>query len=222
MRQYDFEASVGYWLCVSSHAVRRAFECRLAETGMTLRQWEVLAWLSCDGNASQAQLADCLGIEANTLGGVIDRMVRDGWIERSPHEEDRRRKRLTATPKAEAAWEESIEICRQVRQQAVAGISPAELTALKRVCETIRANLAGIGMTEDSDESMLDEVLLDVTNADVPQPRAKGPDVTKPHSKKGLPTTTSDLVADTNQEASPTQAPLERQQPESDGGPLLS
>lgn len=126
---------------------------------MTLRTWEVLAWLSCDGEVSQAELAECLGIEPHTLAVVLKRMEREGWIERSEHEEDRRRKRLTATPQAEAAWDQSIEICRQVRAQATAGISPAELTALKRVCETIRENLASLGF--DSVEPC-----LQTTNAD--------------------------------------------------------
>ena len=91
MLRYDFENSVGYWVCMTSHAIRRSLSVRLAEEGITLRQWEVLAWLACDGEVSQAELAECMGIEPPTLAGVLRRMERDGWLSRRCCENDRRR-----------------------------------------------------------------------------------------------------------------------------------
>ena len=70
-------------------------------------------------------------------------MVRDGWLERRCCEEDRRRNLVHPTPKAEAVWSRLSQICHEVRDQAVAGLSDAELAEFQRICERIRANLAG-------------------------------------------------------------------------------
>jgi DNA-binding MarR family transcriptional regulator len=140
--RYDFEDSVGYWICMTSHAIRRTLTTRLAEAGMTFRQWEVLAWLACDESVSQADLAECMGIEAPTLAGVLRRMERDGWLVRHTCTEDRRCNRLETTDKAAEVWQRAVEICHEVRAQATAGFSPEELVLLKRLCGDIRENLA--------------------------------------------------------------------------------
>jgi len=139
--EYDWETSVGHWICSTSHVLRRALSVRLADEGMTLRQWEVLAWMSVKGDFTQSKLAECLGIEPHTLAGVLDRMERDGWLERRPCEEDRRRKRVHPTEKAEAVWTQAVECCHQIRDQAVRGISAAELEAFRQTCAKIRTNL---------------------------------------------------------------------------------
>ena len=141
MLQYDFEESVGYWVTMTSHAMRRAIDLELTKENITLRQFEVLAWIAHEGEPSQVELADRLGIEAPTLAGILNRMERDGWLERHGCPEDRRRKRIRATPKAEAVWARMAECCRRVRVQATAGISDEELAQLKRTCERLRANL---------------------------------------------------------------------------------
>jgi MarR family transcriptional regulator for hemolysin len=140
--RYDFENSVGYWICMTSHAFRRTLSARLAEEGITLRQWEVLAWLACDGEVSQSELAECLGIEPHTLAGVVRRMERDGWLRRTSCADDRRRNRLVPTERGEEVWRRALQHCHAIREQAVAGFTPAELSLLKKLCAEIRANLA--------------------------------------------------------------------------------
>jgi len=141
--QYDFEQSVGYWVAVTAHAIRRALDTELARESITFRQWEVLAWISIAGDQSQAELADRLGIEAPTLAGILARMERDGWLERRACPMDRRKKRIRATSKAEAVWSRMVECCRRVRSRATEGLSDDDLRTLKRTCETIRENLGG-------------------------------------------------------------------------------
>lgn len=142
MLKYDFDESVGCWVAMAAHAMRRALDEALARENITLRQWEVLAWIAFEGEPSQAMLAERLGIEAPTLAGVIARMERDGWLERYSCPADRRKKRIRATPKAEAVWNRMVECCHGVRAQAVEGITAEELAVLRRVCDKIRLNLA--------------------------------------------------------------------------------
>src|SRR5690606_30438672 len=91
MLQYDFDESVGCWIALTNQALRRAVASRLADESITLRQWEVLACIALkEGELSQVELADMLGIEAPTLVGVLARMERDGWLNRVSCNQDRR------------------------------------------------------------------------------------------------------------------------------------
>jgi MarR family transcriptional regulator for hemolysin len=143
--EFDFENSLGYWICTTSHALRRALESELSAVGMTLRQWEVLACLAAESDPSQARMAEWLGIEPPTLAGVLSRMERAGWLDRESCCDDRRRNRICPTSKAEAIWRQTTEICHHIREQATAGFTPAELEQLKLTCERIRSNLAAAG-----------------------------------------------------------------------------
>lgn len=139
--KYDFEESVGCWITSTSHTMRRALDAELAKENITIRQWEVLAWLSFEGGLSQVELTDRLGIEASTVAGVLDRMERDGWLERYACEKDRRKKRIRPTSKAEAVWARMVACCLRVRERAIEGLSSEEVATLKRICEKLRSNL---------------------------------------------------------------------------------
>lgn len=142
MLQFDWENSVGYWICMTSAAMRRSLNAELAAQQITLRQWEVLACITLEGDLAQGDVAERLGIEAPTLVGILDRMERDGWLERYGCPEDRRRKRIRATEKAEAVWTRMVECAHRVRAKAIQGFSPDELGQLKQMCERLRVNLA--------------------------------------------------------------------------------
>jgi DNA-binding MarR family transcriptional regulator len=141
MLDYDFDESVGCWVHMTSRAIRRAIDLELAKEDITFRQFEVLACIALEGEQSQVELADRLGIEAPTLAGILSRMERDGWLERYGCPEDRRRKRIRVTPKAEAVWARMAECCRRVRIRATEGISQDDLENFKRICQKLRANV---------------------------------------------------------------------------------
>lgn len=143
MLRFDFENSVGYWIFATAHEFSCALNDELQTHGITYRQWEVLAWLSYAGEMSQAELAERIGIEAPTLVGVLDRMERDGWIQRIPSEADRRKKMIRPTPKVEPLWSQMIACGMRVRARALAGLTPEQLETMLAVLGTIRANLSG-------------------------------------------------------------------------------
>jgi DNA-binding MarR family transcriptional regulator len=139
--EYDYEDSVGYWLTTASHAIRRALEAELSRERITIRQWEVLTWLSLEGELTQADLAERMCVEAPTLTGILCRMERDGWLARHGCPDDRRCKRIRPTERAEAVWHRIAACGRRVRQQATQGLTAEELQTLKSLCARIRQNL---------------------------------------------------------------------------------
>jgi MarR family transcriptional regulator for hemolysin len=138
---YDFENSVGHWVCQASQILQRSFNEELAPQGVTFRQAQVLGCLALEGKLSQTDLADRMRIEPPTLVGIIDRMERDGWIRRSSDATDRRRKLIEALPASKPAWTKIIAAAKRVRNRATRGMTPTQLTQLKKLLHVVQANL---------------------------------------------------------------------------------
>ena len=141
MLEYDFENSVGFWICTASNAFQRAFNEELAPQGMTFRQAQVLGCLALEGTLSQTDLAERMRIEPPTLVGILDRMERDGWIRRDGDKQDRRRKLIQPTPEAKPAWSKVVAAAHGVRARATRGLSQQQLAQLKKLLAQVQSNL---------------------------------------------------------------------------------
>lgn len=148
LKQYDFEESVGYWVVLTAHAMKRALNEELAPHGVTLRQWQVLAWLALDGPLSQIELADRMDIEPATLVSVLGRMERDGWIRRDECPTDRRKRVVSPTAKAEPVWAKGVECALRVRARATRDFTPEQVKQAIALLSAMRDNLLG-GVTID-------------------------------------------------------------------------
>lgn len=141
MLEYDFQSSIGYWLCMTAHAYERAMNEQLARQGITYRQAQVLAWLALDGELSQTELASRMDIEPATLVRVLDRMERDGLVARSASAEDRRRNAIKPLAKAKPMWKRITTTAERVRERVVEGLTPRQIATFKEVCRVVQANL---------------------------------------------------------------------------------
>jgi MarR family transcriptional regulator for hemolysin len=139
--QYDFDNSVGYWICQTSHVFQRAFNEELAPQGVTFRQAQVLGCLALEGRLSQTELAERMRIEPPTLVGILDRLERDGWIRRAADATDRRKKLVEATPAAKPAWTKIVAAAKRVRARATRGMTQVQLAELKKLLGLVRENL---------------------------------------------------------------------------------
>ncbi len=140
MLKYDFEESIGYWLTLAHHAYIAELKDQLAPQGITFRQAEILAWLALEGPLSQAELASRMLIEPPSLVGTLDRMEASGLLERRICSEDRRKNLVHPLPTAEGMWEQIASCARQVRAQAIAGLTDEEVATLKTLLEKVRDN----------------------------------------------------------------------------------
>ena len=141
MLEYDFQSSIGYWLCTTSHAYERAMNEELTAQGITFRQCQVLAWLAMEGEQSQIELADRMRIEPPTLVRVLDRMERDGLVSRSSCAEDRRRKMIKPLAKARPIWKKIVASAEVVRARAIGGLSKQETATLRKLLGKVQENL---------------------------------------------------------------------------------
>jgi MarR family transcriptional regulator for hemolysin len=140
---YDFQKSLGYFVIPVAHALERALNEELVPLGVTLRQWQVIACLILYKEACQADLARLLRVETPTLKGILDRMQRDGWIERRPSSEDRRCNVIRLKPAVVPIWKPMAACARRVRRRAMKGITPRQFETMKTALAKVRLNLEG-------------------------------------------------------------------------------
>src|SRR3546814_6779015 len=126
MASYDLERSLGFLLNDVSRLIRKRFDERARELGLTRAQWRVLGHLRRYEGYKQASLAELMEIENVTLGRHIDRLEEAGWVERRRDPADRRAWRLYLDEKARPIIDRLSVLSRGVREEALAGIPPDE------------------------------------------------------------------------------------------------
>lgn len=141
MLEYDFQSSVGHWICMTAHIYQRVINEELMPQGITYRQCQVLGWLALEGDLSQTELAQRMNIEPPTLVGVLDRMEADGLLTRQSTPRDRRCKIIKPLPRARALWEKILESAERVRARATAGMTAEQMETLKSLLAQVQSNL---------------------------------------------------------------------------------
>src|SRR5215218_2277885 len=106
---------------------------RMVEADLTMAESVVLRSLQ-RGPLTVAEAASCLMLSNSAASRAVDRLVRDGYIEREENPGDRRQKRLTLAPKGAELVQEMEGIAVDGLRQLTATLSPEE-------CETMRALL---------------------------------------------------------------------------------
>ena len=82
------------------YSLNQTFRRRLAPIGLTPDQFTALRTLSEHEpeGLTQSALTRLIASDPNTVGALVERMERRGWIARGPHEKDRRANRLRLLP----------------------------------------------------------------------------------------------------------------------------
>ena len=101
-------------------------------------QWIVLAILWDNPGMSQEELGKHLSLEKSSLSRQIEIMERDGLVQRSRDETDRRRKLLTTTEKADRMKERCKMISEEARQRLLADIDPLKAEECIRVLAQVK------------------------------------------------------------------------------------
>jgi MarR family transcriptional regulator, transcriptional regulator for hemolysin len=122
----------------------RYFEQHADQIGMTLTQAKVLVFLSRNDGCTQARLAELCDTDPMTLVRVLDRMQKDGFLERRPDPSDRRVYRLFLKPSSDPILAEITRIGDRARGEALAGLSNDERTQLIVLLERVHANLLAL------------------------------------------------------------------------------
>lgn len=137
----NLNETLGFVVHDVARMMRWEFDRRAGDIGLTRSQWSVLAHLLRSDGLQQKELAEQMDITAITLTGLLDRMERDGWVERRADPVDRRAKRIFLTEKVAPVMKELRALGREVRKSAQEGLSEAEQQTLISLLLRVRSNL---------------------------------------------------------------------------------
>jgi DNA-binding MarR family transcriptional regulator len=90
-----------YLLARGSHAVSAEFHSKLRKEGVSVPVWRVLATLAGSHGETVTGLAEACLLQQPTMTKLLDRMVRDGIVKRTPDARDRRVVRIQMLPRGE-------------------------------------------------------------------------------------------------------------------------
>jgi DNA-binding MarR family transcriptional regulator len=123
--------------------MRRFYDRRVAQLGVTRAQWRVIAILGHDPGLKQVELADRLDVEPISACRIIDRLAEAGLVERQQDPDDRRARRICLTATAEPLRERLRELADEMSLEAFEGVSDADLEVVRAVLARVRENIAG-------------------------------------------------------------------------------
>lgn len=133
--------TLGFILHDVARLMRKRFEQKARDLGLTRAQWQILSALARNEGAHQRLLAELLEIEPITVGRILDRLQALELIERRPHPTDRRIKILHLMPGAAPVLAEMRKLGEATRAEALAGLSQADRDRLTAVLTVMRTNL---------------------------------------------------------------------------------
>ncbi len=118
--------SLGFVLNVAGRQLKRLLEQRLDEHGLTGTQYVTLwaLWESSEP-LPLTQLSKRLCIDNPTMSGIVDRMVRDGFVERAQDTNDRRITYIRPTAKGIELWESIGGIGEEIDRDTACNVDPA-------------------------------------------------------------------------------------------------
>lgn len=138
----DQHPTLGFLLHEVARLLRKRFEQRAGNLGLTRSQWQVIAYLAKNEGIHQAGLAELLEIEPITLVRILDKLAERGLIERRQDPADRRTWLLFLKDAARPLLATMQPLGEATRAEALNGLSEEDRDRLLRSLTLMKSNLA--------------------------------------------------------------------------------
>jgi MarR family transcriptional regulator, organic hydroperoxide resistance regulator len=120
--------------------LRARVDRALQQSGLRLGQYQVLRHLWDDDGLTPREIADRLTVEMPTVTRTVQRMVRDGLVERQAHPDDARSVRIYLTKRGADLRAQLAEIIGEQTERALRGFAPQERASFVQMLERITEN----------------------------------------------------------------------------------
>ena len=121
----------------ASLRAQRLIADRFVGGDLRKQHYGILASLADRGPATQAPLADRLGLDRSDLVSLLDDLEARGYVVRRPDPGDRRRKIVEITPRGGTALTSLDQLVYAADDEMLADLSPGERETLARLLERI-------------------------------------------------------------------------------------
>lgn len=149
---------LGYLIHDVSRMRRTLYDQRMKPEGITRSQWWVLANLFRHGTdgVMSSELAKMLDVGKVTLGRLIERLEKAGYVYRRPDKSDGRAKHVFITTSGYALIKRMRVITEELNQKISADLAAAQIEAMEeslaRMKDTLRTLLAAENISELQDD----------------------------------------------------------------------
>jgi DNA-binding MarR family transcriptional regulator len=120
--------------------IRARVDRALQNSGLRLGQYQVLRHLWDEDGLTPREIADRLDVEMPTVTRTVQRMVRDGLVQRRAHPADARSVRIYLTKRGTELRPVLDEIVDAQTEQALRGFSPQERGEFAALLERLAEN----------------------------------------------------------------------------------
>ena len=137
------KSSVGYTLALACKLHRQRAEVLLSEIGLHVGQEMLLSGLWENEGITQTELAEYVGIQPATVTNMLQRLEREGIVDRKADFQDQRISRVYTTEKGRDMEEKVQQQWARLEQESFGGLSVEEKILLRRLLLQVFQNLAG-------------------------------------------------------------------------------
>lgn len=126
------------------YGLNQAFRRRIAHTGATPDQFTAMRCLieADQKGITQGELTQMMSSDPNTIASLVERMEAAGWVERRPHEKDRRAYRIRLKSSGNRLYLEMRQVAIELQAGVLAVLPEAQregfLTQLAAVADACR------------------------------------------------------------------------------------
>ena len=135
-----FQDCICFQLGAVGRKITRYYKDKIASLGLTHGQFFMLVALFEEDGMLPSQLADKTALDRPTTTGLLDRLERDGWIERRLDPSDRRTLRVHLTAKALQARDSILFIFEETNGQFLTRFSPEEWALFQSFLKRLEGN----------------------------------------------------------------------------------
>ena len=127
----------------ASTALARRLQKNFKQNGLeiTIEQWSVLYQLWKNDGMSQRELCNATYRDKPSITRLVDNLEKMKLVRRVPSKEDRRMNMIYLTEAAKALQEDSMDLANLTLNEALTGVSSADIELCKSVLQRVYDNL---------------------------------------------------------------------------------
>lgn len=137
---FELDDCVSFVTSIASKQIADAFNEKLSLYGVTRVQWIALYFLGKYDSINQSELAEKMNIKTSTMARLIDRMEKEGYVQRLKDIDDRRITNLSLTELGIERIKELIPIGQHFSDLLSENISDKEMKIFKTVLNKLVIN----------------------------------------------------------------------------------
>lgn len=148
------ENYLAFLLAQASHRISAEFHRQVAAIGLTVTEWRVLSSLSDGEGETVGRLAFLTMTKQPTLSKLLQRLERDGLVQRKREEDDRRQTRVVLTPRGQ---ELASELCARAlahQKEVLAPLNSSQSEALLDALQVLLRTDPGLSIELQADSGL--------------------------------------------------------------------